>query len=121
MRSLGPTESARRSHTSARSRQYCGDISAPIPGNLRTFSGSPNTPLAKSCPKLASAWGCATQWWRYAKVVGDPHDLERRLTDPTGPRVALETFSAIMGTCRPRWAFPGDNAADDLVALMIFP
>jgi hypothetical protein len=57
MRPLGPTESARRSHASARSRQYCGDISAPIPGNLRTFSGSPNTPLAKSCPKLASAWG----------------------------------------------------------------
>jgi hypothetical protein len=24
-----------------------------------------------------------------------------------------------MGTCRPRWAFPGDNAADDSVALMI--
>jgi len=104
IRSLGPTESARPSHASARSRQSCGEIPAPICGNLGRFLGLPIRQRAKSCSKVVSVGGRANSVVIDARRLGPDHqchdaprhDDERRLPDLRALRGRAEALSAIM-------------------------
>src|SRR6202047_49055 len=105
IRSLGPTESARPSHASARSRQSCGDIPPHlICGTLGRFSGLPKRQQAKSCSKVVSVGGRANSvvsmhdgWGRIVDVTTSLGTMLNAGSPSDGPsKKALEALSAIM-------------------------
>ena len=113
MRSLGPTESGRRSHASVLSRQYCGDISGP---QFPAIYGHSHDPQIHRSRKAALKWrprGGARLSGGDTPGLGEIVMI-LNAESPT-PQVALETLSAIMESCRPRWAFPGNTRTSGCV------